>query len=102
MALIHSKSQTSLQAVFDEHRPLYAAMHGREWKWSDFTDEENFARNALKHMRTPGEDSIEVDLERSAAALLARACDNYLRLGLSATQAMSAFELWLHANVADA
>lgn len=98
-ALEHSGRTNTMQYMYDRLAPAMELMKGRQFKKKEFADEENEARNALKHMRTPEEETITADLEVATAWMLSRACDNYNRLDLEKTDDMRRFDNWFWENM---
>ena len=98
-AVEHGGGTSNLQWKFSKVAQVDQALFGKPLKWSEFVDEENAARNALKHMREPDEHTLDTDLEMAAVWMLVRACDNYRRLGLEETEEMGRFTGWFYENV---
>lgn len=98
-ALSHQGKETTLQVAHRIPDLIHRTFHGKPLSWSDFAEQENFVRNAVKHMRKSSDAAIEVDLELAAIWMLVRACDNYQRLGLAPSDQMNAFNDWFLENV---
>ncbi len=69
-------------------------IHEPEITWQKHTAEENFARNALKHIRDKEIVVIPYGLEDAAAMMLYRAITNHEWLGIKRTRRMMKFERW--------
>ncbi len=98
-AVEHKGKKSSLQEQYEMMAPLDEMLKGKPLKYSQYADEMNEARNALKHMRSPDEITFTADLEMAAVWMLARASSNYERLGLEKTDDMRRFEDWFYVNV---
>ena len=98
-ALTLQQREASLGFAYQSHNWIHEALHGTSLLWKNFSFKENFARNAVKHMRELSDISIEVDIEDAALWMLVRACDNYRRLNLSPTDQMNAFDDWFNEHV---
>jgi hypothetical protein len=70
------------------------AIHKPEITWQEHIAKENFARNALKHIRDKEIVVIPYGLEDAAAMMLYRAITNHEWLGLKRTWRMMRFERW--------
>jgi hypothetical protein len=71
-----------------------SAVHKPELTWQEHATEENFSRNALKHLHEDEVVFIPYGLEDAAALMLYRAITNYEWLGLKRTWRMIKFERW--------
>jgi hypothetical protein len=92
--LLQSRGEiTSLKHWYVNKR-LNWPKHWPELTWSAHAAEENFARNAAKHLISGNELSVVFDLEDAAAMMLYRACANYEWLGLVRTWRMRRFDTW--------
>jgi hypothetical protein len=98
-ALEHRGRTNSMQWQYEAEAEVFRLLHGRPMKWSEFADERNQARNALKHMRAADEATLTADLEEAAVWMLVRACDNYNRLGLEPTDDMRRFDSWFYEHI---
>ncbi len=65
-----------------------------ELKWAEHVKEENFARNAVKHLVIGSSQHIVLDLEDAAAMMIYRACTNYEWLGLERSWRIRRFDTW--------
>jgi hypothetical protein len=99
-ALVIAGKDNSLKRKYESIATFHEALHREPLKWSMFVDDENRARNAVKHLRSPDDENVTVDLEHAALWMIFRACDNFERLGLAQTERMFQFDEWFHANVA--
>ena len=95
-ALKHRGEENAMQSAYESTSSFHRMLHGKELKWQDFADGENYARNAAKHMRDPSETSITTDLRHAAQWMIVRACSNSDRLGIARTDRMSQFENWFY------
>lgn len=83
-------------------KQVHDLLHKKQFSWKDFLNGKNLARNAAKHMDSPNELVISVDLEEEAYKMIVRACENHRRLGLSSTENMQRFEEWFYAYIVGA
>ena len=95
-AVRQSGGENAMQQAFEIMAETHKGLHRTEPRWQDFTEGENFARNAAKHMRTPEEATVTTDLRRAAQWMIVRACANYDRLDLERTDRMREFDNWFH------
>lgn len=93
-ALKRAGGQNALQQAYEGSTLTHRFTHGRELKWKDFVDGENYARNAAKHILCDEATSVEVDLQRAAMWMIVRACTNFDRLDLERTDRMREFDNW--------
>jgi hypothetical protein len=98
-ALTLQGEKPSLHRKFQVSAPVHAALHRKPLRWSDFTDRENLARHAAKHMESVNDATGTIDLEDAAIWMIVRACDNYDRLGRSRTGKMTEFDEWFYEHV---
>lgn len=98
-ALIFQGKETTLTPAFQISDLINLTLHAKPLVWGKFAEQENLARNAMKHIREDSDFEIEVDLELAAISMLVRACDNYLRLDLAPTEQMNRFNQWFFENV---
>lgn len=98
-ALSHHGKQTVLQYKYEAIEPVHKLLHRKPLLWAEYIADENRARNAAKHMASPSEDLIIIDLEDAALWMLVRACHNFERLDLPRTARMIEFDNWFYEHV---
>jgi hypothetical protein len=98
-ALSHQGKANVLDYKYESIESLHSALHGKPLLRADFFQDENNARNAVKHMGSPSDATVTADFEDAALWMIVRACDNYERLGLPRTERMFKFDEWFHNHV---
>ena len=98
-AVVFRGGENAMKEKYEAMNASYQAFGGAPLKWKAFSEGENEARNAAKHMRTPDESTIEVDMKDAALWMLVRACANYDRLDLPRTNRMVEFDNWFYEHV---
>ncbi len=98
-ALSHQKKQTVLQYKYEVVEPVHKLLYRKPLPWTEYIADENRARNAAKHMATPNDSLLIIDLEGAALWMLVRACHNFDRLDLPRTARMIEFENWFYEHV---
>ena len=94
--------QDALRYKYDVLNSTHQALHGKPLEWKQFSDGENRARNALKHMRSLSEDTITTDLHGAALWMLVRARANYHELDCPRTDRMDRFDNWFYEHIVGA
>lgn len=89
----------ALRYKYDVLDSTHQKLHGKKLEWSKFSDGENHARNALKHMRSLSEDTVTTDLKEAALWMLVRAGANYRALDFPRTDRMDSFDNWFYEHV---
>lgn len=90
--------KNSLQSKYEALKPVRDMFGSDQKGWQHFANEENYAKNSVKHMSDDSE-MVSLDLEAAACWMIVRACDNYERLGFERTPLMLEFEDWFHRNI---
>jgi hypothetical protein len=98
-AISQRGQQDALRYKYDVLNTAHRELHGRPLEWKQFSDGENHARNALKHMRSRSEDTVTTDLQEAAIWMLVRACANYDALDFPRTDRMDSFDNWFYEHV---
>lgn len=97
--LTFQSEETTLDSEFITIKPVREHLDKEEFLWKSFIGEKNRVRNAAKHMRDKTQATVFADIEDEALWMIVRACDNYNRLGLAPTSAMTDFDNWFYENV---
>ena len=85
-----------MQQSYEVSSLTHRYLNGKELKWSEFSERENYARNGAKHLLRNGGKLSDVELRRSAIWMIARACANYEHLGHERTDRMRDFDNWFY------
>ena len=88
--------ENAMQQAYEASALTHRYLHGKELKWQDFADGENYARNAAKHLLHDRCTTVEADFRRAAMWMIVRACANYDRLDLARTDRMREFDNWFY------
>jgi hypothetical protein len=98
-AISQKGQQDALRYKYDVLNSTHRELHGKTLEWKRFSDGENHARNALKHMRSRSEDTVTTDLQEAAIWMLVRACANYGAMDFARTDRMDSFDNWFYEHV---
>lgn len=98
-ALSLKACQNALEYKYNVIKQLGDAVPGGSLNRKAFTTEENYARNALKHLNSLAENTITIDLHEAALWMLVRARANYRELDYPATDRMTAFDNWFYEHI---
>ncbi len=88
--------ETSLESLKNAALGMYQHLFGETVDPSVFVNRANRARNSLKHLGSPKQPTIVLDVREEAVDMLNRAIDNYWALDESLTPAMERFVRALH------
>ena len=93
-----SGAKPVLERFYESAAEVHRALYSEDLDKKIFIDGENLARNALKHLRKDGDDTIVIDLEDAACWMLVRALDNSRTIGVEVARE-SEFNDWFYENV---
>ncbi|MGA9666315.1 MAG: hypothetical protein WBQ69_07700 [Gallionella sp.] len=97
-ALSLRREQNVLDWSFANTISFDKTFHVMKPEKKEYIDEENLARNALKHLQEDKGPTITVDIEKAACWMLVRALENAKRLGLEISRNLD-FDNWFYENI---
>jgi hypothetical protein len=97
-ALRLNNKKPALDNSYDLTAELHTRFHSTTLNKKNYTDKENFARNALKHLQNDKGVSITIDLEEAACWMLVRAIQNGRELNFE-FELFQDFENWFYENI---
>ena len=86
--------QSALEQTHETLALTSRILRGVELKYNSVADEENYARNSVKHLREGEDATVTTDIHRAAQSMIVRACTNYGRLDLPWTDPIKSFDDW--------
>lgn len=89
-----TSSENAMQQAYEIYAQTHRHLYRKELEWKHFAEEENYARNAAKHLLQ--DRSVEADFRRAAMWMIVRACANHDRLELERTDRMWEFDNWFY------
>jgi len=89
---------STLDSSYESMSEFYRELYSEKLEKKIFVSQENFARDALKHLQESKGATITVDLELAACWMLVRALQNGVRLGLD-FERYSEFDSWFYENI---
>jgi hypothetical protein len=91
LLVIGKGGETSLDSLKNAASAMYQHLFGESIDPSVFINRANRARNSLKHLGSPKQSTVALDVREEAVDMLDRAIDNYWTLEESLTPAMEQF-----------
>lgn len=97
-ALTLRGGKTALNSSYESIAKIHAMLHSTDLNKKSFVSNENFARDALKHLQNDKGPTITIDLEDAACWILVRAIQNGRELNFEFARFQD-FDNWFYENI---